>query len=305
MRKVLAVLLFLPTAVWADVTNGAGGLSPVPLPIPANQVTTTQVPGATEVDTALGILNGFAFTLTNTSGQITYTPSGTNITTTIQGRLLGVQVINAGTTMFTTGASTAFVDIELQCGGGSGGGSAAPGASNGSVGGGGGAGGWLKASHIAVTPSHAYTVSISTGGPATSGGTVGNTASDCTVVIGSTTYTAKGGVGGGFLAAQATIGKVLGGAPTAISTNGDINGAGAPGGLGQLTAASGAAGYGGQGGSSQWGAGGNNVGSNSNGGACTGYGSGGGGSLSGSNASAANGAAGCNGILYVHEYSGS
>ena len=65
MRKVLAALLLLPYAALADVTNGAGGLSPVPLPIPDTQVTSSAVPGQTTVNGALTSLNGYAATLTN------------------------------------------------------------------------------------------------------------------------------------------------------------------------------------------------------------------------------------------------
>lgn len=66
MRKVIAVFLCLfPALVWADVTNGAGGLSPVPLPIPDTQVTSSAVPGQTTVNGALTSLNGYAATLTN------------------------------------------------------------------------------------------------------------------------------------------------------------------------------------------------------------------------------------------------
>lgn len=291
---------------YIGLTDGREYLFVNTIGLTAAQIPQTGWLGVSTVDDALAAANSNQYVWQDTTGQIKYTAdSGAKtITTTIQGRLLGTQFIASGTSTFTTGASTKYVDLELQCGGGSGAGSAAPGAGNGSVGGGGGAGGWLKAGHIAVTPSTAYNVTLPAGGSATSGGTDGNTASDCTVTIGATTYTAKGGNGGKFLAAQATIGKALGGAPTAASTNGDINGAGAPGGIGLLTAANGAAGYGGQGGSSPWGGGGNNVGSTAGGGACTGLGSGGGGALSGASGAAQNGAAGCPSGLYVREYSG-
>ena len=171
---------------YIGITDGQERLFTSTLGLTAAQIPQTGWVGSTTVDDALTAAYANQYVWQDTTGQIKYTAdSGAKtITTTIQGRLLATQFIASGTSTFTVSASTKYVDLELQCGGGSGAGSAAPGASNGSVGGGGGAGGWLKAGHVAVTASATYNVTLPAGGSATSGGTDGNTASDCTVARG-------------------------------------------------------------------------------------------------------------------------
>lgn len=290
---------------YIGITDGQERLFTSTLGLTAAQIPQTGWVGSTTVDDALTAAYANQYVWQDTTGQIKYTAdSGAKtITTTIQGRLLATQFIAAGTSTFTVSASTKYIDLELQCAGASGAGAGSNAANNGTVGAGGGAGGWLKAGHVAVTASSTYNVTLPSGGSAASGN--GNApASDCTVTIGATTYTAKAGVPGNTRATASTVGAATSGGPTAVSTNGDVNGAGMAGKMGMLFAANGAGGYSGEGGSSPWGAGGAQVNSTSDGGACAGIGSGGGGALSGSGGAAKNGAAGCPSGLYIREYSG-
>ena len=234
---------------------------------------------------------------------------GTNATTGNQtlelstsGNFVQTQVVAAGASSFTTSSRTHTIHFRLQAAGGGGGGVASNAASNGDVGGGGSAGGYCEAS-ATVTPSTAYTVSLPVGGTGGANtGANGNAPSgDSTVTIGATTYTAKAGNGGLFTASGATLALVSGGANTAVSTNCDVNAAGAPGDWG-IILASGAGGRAGQGGSSSFGGGGSTRGTTGAGNSATGYGSGGAGALSGSSGSGQTGGNGGDSVLIVDEY---
>lgn len=169
---------------------------------------------------------------------------------------------NTFTTPSDTTAATVFC-FRLIGGGGAGGGDSAEGA-----GGGGGATCIKYVSGLSASTNYTVTVGAgATGSTSNPGANGGNT----TLVVGATTYTAGGGIGG---ATSATIGT--GG----TATNGDINISGGDGGDGENTSP---INIGGAGGSSTLGFGGSQVVnlSSSNGRAGKGYGGGGSGSAAG------------------------
>jgi len=217
------------------------------------------------------------------------------------GRYLLTTVKTSGTSI-TTGASTNTIRIRVQAGGGGGGGAAS---NTASPAGGGGAGGYAEKT-FAVSPSTAYTYAI---GAAGAGGTAGNNngsvGGNSTFAVGATTVTASGGKGGIGSAGLASGGiLVLGGAAAAVSTNGDLNASGAPGGYG-TGMASGAAGSAasGAGGSCVFGAGGNSRNTQGTGAAGVGFGAGGSGGCSIANGGNVAGGAGLAGVIIIDEYS--
>lgn len=209
-------------------------------------------------------------------------------------------------TIYTTGsaathtflaATRAVRAIGLACGGGGGGCSSS--ASNCAVGGGGAAGGLFD---VLVTgtafSTGTYTVSATGGTAGANTGGTGGTGADTTLVIGATTYTAKGGLGGVGQTFGTAAAAVLGGAGV-VSTNANINGAGAPGGWAYRV--SGTVGVSGAGGSSIYGSGGNARNTQGAGNAAIGFGAGGGGGCALS--AAVTGGAGGPGLLIIEEYS--
>lgn len=214
------------------------------------------------------------------------------------GRYLGSFVHTSGTT-YTTGASTNTIKIRMQAGGGQGGGGLG-GSSTASAGAGGAAGGYAEKT-FTVTPSTGYTYAIGAGGSTSTGQSTGQVGGNSTFAVGATTVTANGGPGGlGGGTAAATVLTVLGGAPPAISTSGDVNGSGTAGSPGMRL--SGTIAVSGKGGDSVFGAGGNEVNTDVAGNAAIGFGAGGGGACS-LTANARNGGAGTGGIIIVDEFS--
>lgn len=214
------------------------------------------------------------------------------------GRLLGITFLTSSGS-FTTGPSTTTIKVRVQAGGGQGGGGLG-GSSTASAGGGGSAGGYAE-KYFPVSPNTAYTFTCGAGGSTSTGQTTGQVGTDSTFVVGATTVTAKGGLGGlGGGTTGSTVLTVLGGAPPAVSTNGDVNSTGQAGGY--ATRLSGTIAISGSGGSSIFGAGGNAVITDVAGNAATGNGAGGGGACS-LTAANRNGGAGSAGCVVVEEYS--
>lgn len=217
----------------------------------------------------------------------------------MSGRYLGTTVKTTGTS-FTTGASTNTIIVKVQAGGGAGGGGATAAVSAG-AGGGGSAGGYAEKT-FTVTASTAYTYAIGAAGSAGSAGNnPGGAGGNSTFVVGGTTVTANGGLGGQGMAATSTINSVLGGASPAISTNGDWNNGGEPGMEG--IAFTGVIGNSGKGGCCFTGSGGNGLVTQGTGVAGVGFGAGGGGGLTLNGGSATAGGAGLAGIIIIEEYS--
>jgi hypothetical protein len=214
------------------------------------------------------------------------------------GRYLRTTVLTAGTS-YTTGPDTNSIFARLQAGGGQGGGCTVGSASISGGAGGGAAGGYAEKT-FGVSPNTAYTYAIGAGG--TTGGTGavnGQAGGNTTLTVGGVTVTANGGPGGiGCTSAAAVV--TLGGAPPAISTNGDVNASGAPGAPGFVSAVGVA--VSGHGGSSVFGAGGNALKTQGTGNAAIGLGSGGGGGCTISTTGAVAGGAGTGGCIIIDEF---
>ena len=215
-----------------------------------------------------------------------------------------VTVLLKGTAAtFTTNTSTRYLQIRLVGGGGGGGGVTGAATPAGAMGAGGGSGGycekWVTATGaLALT----YTVGVNGTGGSTAGGN-GNPGTASTIAVSGTTYTGQGGSGGLGMTTGTSVIINIGGVGGAVSTNCDINAAGANGLFAWRTA--GATGLSGSGGESQWGRSG--LGRTHTGGAGTGndaigYGAGGGGALT---ISAVNrpGGGGAPGLIVIEEYS--
>jgi hypothetical protein len=231
------------------------------------------------------------FTVMDSSGGRSISPS--------LGRLIKVNVLTSGTgATFTTSASTNSIMVELVGGGGGGGGCSSV-ASAAAAAGGGGCGGYAK-KYFSVTPNTGYTYTVGAAGNGSSGAAGGNgTAS--TFAVGATTVTANLGTGGPLATATVTTGTgFAGGDGGAVSTNGDVNGAGAPGGAGIMTAVT-PLGASGCGGSGLYGKGGLALVAAGAGNNAAGFGGGGGGSLTGASAARAGGN-GVGGVIIVYEY---
>lgn len=235
---------------------------------------------------------GVGFFVLDASGAQKVAQSGT-------GRYLRSSVLTSGTS-FTTGMQTVSAFVRLLGGGGAGGGAGTGAAGNSCGGAGGGSGGYAEKT-FTVTPNTAYTYAIGAAGTAgAAGANPGGVGGDTTFAVGATTVTAKGGNGGLGMAAGTAVAAVLGGAPTAVSTNGDVNAAGGPGAPGLRF--SGAAAMGGTGASSPFGGGGNSVVLQGGGNAAVGFGSGGGGGAQLNGGANTAGGAGAGGLIVVDEY---
>jgi hypothetical protein len=228
------------------------------------------------------------------------TISGTNLGTTTAYRLIGRQVINAGTTTYTSSAGVTRILARMIAAGGGGGG--VTGATSQSATGGGGGGGSYAEKFFTVTPSTGYTCAVGAGGTAgaNTGGT-GGTGGSTTLTVGATTVTCNGGIGGvGMTAAVTAYTYGTGGFGGAVSVNGDLNAAGSAGGFGVRV--SGTVAWGSQGAAGLYGTGspaaftiaGNGINAN-------GYGAGGGGALTLTNVNRTGGI-GSNGIIIIEEY---
>jgi hypothetical protein len=205
-------------------------------------------------------------------------------------------VLQAGTS-FTVNSTTQYILVRLVGGGGGGGGCSGSG-SNYAAAGGGGSGGYAE-EWFDVTPSTAYTYAIGAlGAGGSSGANPGSAGTASSFTVAGTTVTANGGSGGTASTGSTSAKLSLGGNGAAVSTNGDINGAGSPGGTGYSSSTTII--WSGSGGSSQWGGGGNSRSTAGAGNAGTGYGAGGGGA-SCTNANRAGGA-GTAGAIVVCEF---
>lgn len=250
--------------VWAQVnlTNGVSGILPglnggtgngfVAFAGPVTSLKTFTLPDATStiLTDAVAVTVGQGGTGLNTltsnsllvgagTGNITFiAPStdgnilqsnGTTWSSVTGGVLLGRQTLTSGTT-YTPTSGTKEILIRMWGAGGGGGGCSA---ASGCAGGGGGSGGYAEYHLTGVTGTYAYV--IGTAGTGVSGA-AGNAGTATTFNTGATTITANGGAGGTFTAGTAAIKFMLGGAGGVISTNGNVNGAGTPGGFGQTSA---------------------------------------------------------------------
>jgi hypothetical protein len=203
------------------------------------------------------------------------------------GRYLGSTILTSGTS-FTTGASTNKIRVRVVGGGGGGGGA------NNAAASGGAAGGYAEKT-FSVSPSTAYSYAIGAAGSGGSAGANNGTAGgNTTFTVSGTTVTANGGPAG--LGAGAS-GVFLGGAAPAVSTSGDVNGSGEPGGW---SFNDGTQSVSGSGGSSIFGGGGNARKTDGAGNAGVGHGSGGAGAWSPTTKA---GGAGTAGMIIVEEYS--
>lgn len=215
------------------------------------------------------------------------------------GRYLGSTVLTALSGNFTTTPNTKKCRIRGR-GPGGGGGGVTNGAGSG-VAGGGGSGAYVEKT-FACDPSTAYAYTNAAGGVGNLGAG-GSGGGDATFDANGTTVTAKGGAGapGGVPQATRTVQVGAGNGPA--STNGDINGTGAPGAPGIIVETSGTQyGIGGDGASTPWGSGGKGATTNGNGANATGYGAGGGGALS-NNTTSRKGGDGAPSVWIVEEYS--
>lgn len=247
--------------------------------------------GAFATPPAQSIQPGTSSTFLSGTGIFTVPLSG--------GRYLGTTVLTSGTS-FTTGASTNRLKLRLV-GAGAGGGGVTSAVGAGGAGGGGAAGSYAERV-FAVSPNTAYTYAIGAAGTAgaNTGGT-GGTGGNTTFAVGATTVTCPGGLGGvGQVAGTSTV-FVAGGAAGAVSTNGDLNSAGAPGEnavrVSSLEVSAG------NGGSSQFGAGGIGAIAPGAGATATGFGAGGSGGVVENNSGAAAGGVGSAGVIVVEEFS--
>jgi len=226
------------------------------------------------------------------AGWTVYDAAGIKQLGAMPGRYLRTRAFTSGTS-FTVSADASSIFCRLQAPGG-GGGNCTTAATNAAAAGGGASGGYAEKT-FTVVPGATVTYTVPAGGASVTAG------ADATVVSGGVTVTAKGGPAGVVAAVVAAPTTILGGAAPAISTNGDLNGSGAPGGTGVNLAAAQAAS--GSGGSSLFGGGGVSRKTQGAGNAAVGYGSGGGGGCILSGGAAVAGGAGSAGILIVDEFS--
>lgn len=212
------------------------------------------------------------------------------------GRFIKTNVLSTGSALVLSGA-TNNIRVRGQAGGAGGGGVATAAVSGGGAGGGSAGGSFEK--YFAVTPGGTCSYTIGTAGiAATTGAVTGGVGGNTTFAYGGTTVTAVGGNGGIGITAAVAI-DALGGAPSAISTNGDINACGAPGSPGASVSATVC--LSGSGGSSPWGAGGNGRITTGDGNPATGFGSGGAGGACVNAGVSVAGGAGAAGLIIVDE----
>ena len=240
------------------------------------------------------VIDELGFQVLGTDGAMKQATAGSGL-----GRLLKTTTYITGSGNHTTQATTTSIRVRLVGGGGGGGGTSTT-AANAAVGGGGGSGGYLE-KFVTVVPSTAYAyVCGALGGGGAATGATGSAGSASTFIVSGTTYTANGGSGGVGQTFGTAAAAVLGGAGAAISTNGDLNGGGAPGECGWRE--NGTIAVSGFGGSSVFGRGGNSLNTEAAGNPGVGPGAGGGGACClGTTARA--GGAGIAGCVVVDEFS--
>jgi hypothetical protein len=250
---------------------------------------------------AITLQPGYTLIYNDLSGWMQMDASGGILDVPLTGRWLATTLLTTTTSAnFTTGGSTHTIRIRGVAGGGGGGGCASVAAAAGAAGGG-GAGSYAEAV-FAVAPNTAYAYQCGAAGTGSSGA-AGNNGSNSTFTVGSTTVTCNGGTGGP-LCTPVTSGNVLtvlGGAGGVVSTNGNVNGAGAPGDPGILILESTPVFVAGCGGSTIFGGGGGSITAAATGTAAIGYGAGGGGSCTGASTARAGGT-GVQGIWIVDEF---
>lgn len=137
------------------------------------------------------------------------------------GRYLGRQILT-GAGMLMLNKLTRRVRVRMQaCGGGGGG---AAGGTGVAAGGGGGSGVYLEFELVAQgdqpISSGAYSAPVSGGAGGNSAGGNGTTGADCTLNIGGSLYTAKGGGGGVGMASVSAQAFASGGLPASTSSSG-------------------------------------------------------------------------------------
>lgn len=205
-------------------------------------------------------------------------------------------ILTAGTAQtYTTPSGCRAIDVE-GWGPGGGGAGAANAAASASVGGGGSSGGYFRKLIAPPAATYVYTVGgKGTGG--VSGANGGNGAADTTFGA----LTAKAGLGGVFQAAAATALLTLGGDKPVLSTGGDINGTGTPGGVSnRVNATIAVSGIGGA--TSLGGAGNGRITQGAGSSANANTGSGGGGAASINAGGVATGGDGADGLIVVTEH---
>lgn len=234
-------------------------------------------------------------------GFAVFDATGGRKTATVgSGRFLKVTVLTSASGTHTTDPAARTIRTCLQAGGGAGGGAATV-ASGGGAGGGGAAGGYAE-KLFTVTGNTGYSYACGAGGTAgTAGANPGNAGGNTTFAVGATTVTANGGPGGTGMAAGTATGVALGGAPPSVSTNGDLNGSGAPGapGIRQL----GTIAVSGAGGSCVYGSGHQGLIAQGTGVTGVGFGPGGSGGVTLNGGAATAGGPGRAGCIVVEEYS--
>jgi hypothetical protein len=213
------------------------------------------------------------------------------------GRWLKTTVLTSGTT-FTTTPSTTTLYLRMVGGGGAGAGCTSVAAAA-SAGGGGSAGGYAEKT-FTVTPNTAYTYAIGAAGAGASGGAGGN-GGVTTFAVGATTVTAQAGQGAPVATAVTTLSIYRGGTAATVSTNGDVNNGGEPGGAGVIVVVATPLGVSGDGGSGPLGAGGSSIAAVGNGNAGLGFGAGGGGAMTGASV-VRTGGNGTAGAIIVDEF---
>lgn len=239
--------------------------------------------GGSVADTGTGTTNKLPKFTTGASGIVgdsSISDNGTAVSSSEPFTLTPNKQIFSASGTFTIPTGVTAVKVTLLGGGGAGGGATAA-----NVGTGGGSGGialkWLSG----LTPGNTIVVTVGAGGTGVSAA-AGNNGAASTIASGTqtiTTVTGNPGLGG---ASQAAV-PAGGGGGAAISTNGDINGAGVPGHVAYSTAA------GTPGGSTFLGGAGTVAGGSSAGNAAVANtGSGGGGAGAGANNAGGNGGSG-------------
>jgi len=298
---VLPAVLGGPTATkWVKYID-AGGTQQL------TQPAFSDISGAVSLTTqASGTLQAAQFPIL--TGAVT-TTGGSLATSvgTIPGRFVARQVLTSGTTYTPTNATVKQQWVRGWAGGGGGGGVTAAAAGQAVAAAGGGSGGYFERVY-AITTTGTYAI----GGAGTAGantGAVAGTGGNTTFTDGTTLCTAFGGVGApAVIASGITAAVVLGGAGGAISTNGNLNVPGSPGGLGWRINNTGLTGQaiGGRGAASTGsatGSGGQERIASGAGNAATGtQGAGGGGAVALASGAAAIGGAGAQGMIIVDEF---
>ena len=231
-----------------------------------------------------------------TSGNILVS-NGTTWETSLGGIFIDTILLASGTS-YTPTTGTNKIMIELWGAGGAGGG--VDGGATGAIAGGGGSGGYARY-YMTGVGSGPYTYSIGAGGAGVVGA-AGNAGGNTTFNTGTVTITAYGGQGGGSVPGGPAVKFAFGGAGGVISTGGDYNSGGAPGGRG-MTGTIRPAIFSGYGGSTSLGGGGTGIYNLTAAGvwAATSTGSGGGGA-NGLDPPASAGGDGADGVIIISEY---